>query len=442
MALKAGRDRQGFGSQRLSIVQRLRSLHTPIRVGIIGIGAMGRGLVHQCRVTPGFQVVAVADVKAERALGCLESMEIAAREAASVAGGQLALQAGRVAVFHDGRMLAAMPQVDVVIEASSAISEAGDFAVTALRHGKHLILMNAEIDLIFGPALLQLARQNGVVCTSCDGDQHGVIKRLVDDIEMWGFTPVMAGNIKGFLDRYANPTTIVPEADKRRLDYRMCTAYTDGTKLNVEMALVANALGYRTHVPGMTGPPAHSVEEVRSLYDFTGMWDGRNGVVDYLLGASPGGGVFVVGHSDDTYQRDMMAYYKMGPGPFYTFYRPYHLCHVEAMRGVAEAVLDGQALLAPEQGWRTNVFAYAKKDLRAGDRLDGLGGYTCYGQIENCAPDGENDGVPICLADDIVVRAEVRRDQRLTLADVDLPAERSDVRLYREASATSLIGAA
>ncbi len=442
MTTATGRNRPGFGSQKLAIVQRLRALNTPIRVGIIGIGAMGRGLVYQCRNTPGFEVLAVADVKPERAIACLESMGVAAAEAETLADAQLALQAGRVAVFHDGRMLAAMPQLDVVIEATSAIGEAGEFAVTALRHGKHLILMNAEIDLIFGPALLRLARENGVVCTSCDGDQHGVIKRVVDEIELWGFTPVMAGNIKGFLDRYANPTSIVPEADKRRLDYRMCTAYTDGTKLNIEMSLVANALGYRAHVPGMMGLAAKDVEEVRSLYDFGQMWDGQTGVVEYILGASPGGGVFVVGHCDEPYQRDMMAYYKMGPGPFYTFYRPYHLCHVEAMRGVAEAVLDGQALLAPEQGWRTNVFAYAKKDLRPGDRLDGVGGYTCYGQIENYEPRGENDGVPICLAEDVVVKTDVRRDQRLTLADVVLPADRSDVQLYREALATSLIGAA
>jgi predicted homoserine dehydrogenase-like protein len=192
----------------------------------------------------------------------------------------------------------------------------------------------------------------------------------------------------------------------------------------------------------MMGPAGKEVGDVASLFDLAAMWDGRTGVVDYILGASPGGGVFVVGHCDERYQRDMMAYYKMGPGPFYTFYRPYHLCHVEAMRGIAEAVLDGQALLAPEQGWRTNVVAYAKKDLRAGDRLDGLGGFTCYGQIENFGAQGENDGLPICLAEDILVKADVRRDQRLTHADVELPSERSDVRLYREALATSMISAA
>ena len=114
--------------------------------------------------------------------------------------------------------------------------------------------MNSEIDLIFGPSFSRVAKKNGVIYTSCDGDQYGVLKHVIVEIQSWGFELVMAGNIKGFLDRYANPTTIIPEADKRNLDYKMCTAYTDGTKLNIEMALIANAFNLQTTVPGMHDP--------------------------------------------------------------------------------------------------------------------------------------------------------------------------------------------
>jgi predicted homoserine dehydrogenase-like protein len=138
----------------------------------------------------------------------------------------------------------------------------------------------------------------------------------------------MAGNIKGFLDRYSNPTAIVPEADKRGLGYRMATAYTDGTKLNVEMALLANGLGLSASRPGMTGPPARHVQDALRLFDLAATHERGEAVVDYVLGAQPGGGVFVVGFCDDPYQRRMMEYYKMGPGPFFLFSRPYHLCHV------------------------------------------------------------------------------------------------------------------
>jgi predicted homoserine dehydrogenase-like protein len=329
--------------------------------------------------------------------------------------------------------MARLEGVDALIESTSAIEAAGRFAVTAIEHGKHLILMNAEIDLIFGPYLMDLARRNGVVCASCDGDQHGVIKRVLDEMILWGFEPVMAGNIKGFLDRYANPVSIVPEADKRNLDYRMCTAYTDGTKLNIEMALVANACGYETDVPGMHGPRAKHVDDVPGLFDFDRLRSRGTPVVDYILGAHPGGGIYVVGHCDHPYQMEMMQYYKMGDGPYYVFYRPYHLCHVEALRGVAEAVLDGVSLLEPACGFRTNVFARAKKHLRAGEHLDGLGGHACYGIIENCLLDGSSDGLPICLAEDVTLKRDIRKDERITLADVVVPEGRYDFALYDKA---------
>ncbi len=404
------------------MLERLRALDEPIRVGIIGVGSMGRGLVRQISLTPGIECVAVADLNVPQAMERLRAI------------GQ-----GELPVFADGLQVCELPEVDVVIEATSAVLEGGRHALAALEHRKHLVLMNSEVDLIFGPALVRVAARRGVICTSCDGDQHGVIKRLLDEITLWGFEPVLAGNIKGFLDRSANPTTIVPEADKRKLDYRMCTSYTDGTKLCIEMALVANAYGLRTAVPGMLGPRARTVTEALDLFDFASIWDGESALVDYVLGAEPGGGVFVVGASDDPYQRDMLEYYKMGSGPFYLFYRPYHLCHIEAMQSIAEAVLDRRPLLQPTSGFRTNVVAYAKTDLHAGDTLDGIGGYTCYGMIENTDSDGATDGLPICLAEDVVLARNVAKGERITTSDLaEVPGDREDFTLYEDALQASL----
>lgn len=421
------------------MLERLRALGVPIRAGVVGVGSMGLGLVRQIRLTPGIECVALADRDVSKALRGLRRIGEDGRAATTIDEARQALRDGQLPVFQNALALCEVAEIDVVIEATSAVLDGGRYAVAALEHGKHLVLMNSEIDLIFGPALMRLAEERGVVCTSCDGDQHGVIKRLLDEVVLWGFQPVMAGNIKGFLDRSANPATIVPEADKRKLDYRMCTAYTDGTKLNIEMALVANAVGMRTAVPGMLGPAAHAVGEVLDRFDFASIWDGRTAVVDYVLGASPGGGVFVVGFSDDPYQRDMLEYYKMGPGPFFVFYRPYHLCHIEAMRSVAEAVLDRRPLLQPSYGFRTNVIAYAKVDLAAGQRCDGLGGYTCYGMIENTAADGSTDGLPICLADDVVLTRRVRQGERISLIDVEVPDDRFDFQLYERALRTSVV---
>ena len=421
------------------MLEQLRARDVPIRVGIIGVGSMGRGLVRQISLTPGIECVAVADLNAPQAIERLRAIGHPCREASTPAEAERALRAGELPVFADGLQVCELPDVDVVIEATSAVLDGGRYALAALEHEKHLVLMNSEVDLIFGPALVRAAKEHGVICTSCDGDQHGVIKRLLDEITLWGFQPVLAGNIKGFLDRSANPTTIVPEADKRKLDHRMCTSYTDGTKLCIEMALVANACGLRTAVPGMLGPRAGHVTEVLDLFDFTSIRNDGTPVVDYVLGAEPGGGVFVVGASDDPYQRDMLEYYKMGGGPFYLFYRPYHLCHVEAMQSIAEAVLERRPLLQPTHGFRTNVIAYAKTDLRAGDSCDGIGGYACYGLIENTAPDGTTDGLPICLAENVVLAQDVGQGARIALDDLaELPSDREDFKLYEDALRASL----
>lgn len=412
---------------------RSRTLEQPIRVAIIGAGAMGKGLFYQCCITPGIQCVALADIDLERCIACATTWQVPYRVVASLDQMHRAIESGCVAICDDGDLLARCALADVLLEASSSIIPAAQFALTGLEHQKHLVLMNAEIDLAFGPFLLQQAQANGTVYTSCDGDQHGVIARLVREVERWGLQVMLAGNIKGFLDRYSNPTQIVPEADKRRLDYRMATAYTDGTKLCIEMALVANAFGMMTPTPGMRGPPTPSVQDALTLFDLDAARDGARPWVEYVLGAEPGGGVFVIGYCAEEYQRTMLEYYKMGRGPYYLFYRPYHLCHVEAMQCIFDAVRESRSLLQPSFGFSANVFAYAKRALAEGERLDGVGGYACYGLIENCAAGETPSGLPICLADNLILKRPIARDEKLLLEDVEYDSQRADFALYQRA---------
>lgn len=416
----------------MTILRRLKNHQSPIRVVVIGAGAMGRGLVYQAQRTPGIRCVGVCDIALQSATRAASEAGLPFRIATNAAEIQAAIENGETAVCEDGDLLARTELADVFIEATSSIIPGARMCLSALETGKHLVLMNAEIDLAFGPFLRQIAQEQGVVYTSCDGDQHGVLARLIDDMKLWGFELVLAGNVKGFLDRYSNPTKIVPEANKRNLDYRMCTAFTDGTKLNIEMALLANGLGLRTDVPGMHGPRAAHVHESGRLFDLHALRRGGP-VVDYVLGAQPDGGVFAIGYCDHPYQQSMLRYYKMGDGPFYLFYRPYHLCHVEAMECVTAAALDGESLLEPWHGHRTNVIAYAKRDLRAGEMLDGIGGYTCYGLIENTADDMANPGLPICLADGVPLLRDVARDERVPLAAVRMDPNLLDFDLFARA---------
>ena len=400
------------------MIKELRHLETPVKLAIIGMGAMGKGLLYQAEITPGFCCNAISDIYVDKAIAVAHWLKREYRVVDSTAAAMDAIRSGLLAIAADGHILADSDEIDVLIESTCAIREAGKFSKHAIDRGKHVIMMNAEADLAFGPYLMELAHEKGVVYSSCDGDQPGIIKHLYDKMVLWGFEPVMAGNIKGFLDRYSNPVKIIPEADKRRLDYKMATAYTDGTKLNIEMALVANALNMETKVPGMYGPPAKDVRDVFRLFDFEKLWADRVPFVDYILGAEPGGGVFTVGYCENEYQQFMMNYYKMGDGPFYLFYRPYHLCHVEALEWIARAFLYKEALLKPDYGYKTNVIAYAKKDLKKAEILDGLGGFACYGLIEN-GKNAQVPGLPICLADNLELKTNVMKDQRICLSDVD-----------------------
>jgi len=418
-------------------LKRLHQLDRPIRVSVIGAGAMGKGLAWQCQNNPGVHLAVLADLRVERAVACARWLGRKHRVVESLAALEAVVAQGQLAICVDGLLAAGCEQVDALIESSSAVVAGALHALAALTLGKHVIMMNAEVDLAFGPLLLERARSAGVVYTSCDGDQHSVLARLANDLRLWGFDLVMAGNIKGFLDRYSNPTKIIPEAEKRNLDYVMATAYTDGSKLSIEMALFANAYAAACVQPGMLGPALGHVDEVLTRFDFATLWRDRAPLVDYILGAEPGGGVFAVGHCADSYQQAMLAYYKRGAGPFYLFYRPYHLCHVEAIQCVAEAVLDGEALLQPVCGFQADVYAYAKRDLAAGEVLDGLGGYTCYGQIENCAVQAARPGMPICLSDGATLSRPVAQDERIGWNDVTFPPDAPQLALYAAAQAAS-----
>jgi len=411
--------------------RQLAQRSEPVKAGLIGAGAMGKGLLYQILLTPGTTCTGLADIKPQVAEDACRELGVPFRRVDNVAQMRAARAAGQVPICADGMLVAADPENDVLVESSSAIVAGAEHACAALAEGVHVVLMNAEVDQVFGPALNARARRNGVVCTSCDGDQHGVLMSLISNLTFWGFDLVMAGNIKGFHDLRANPVDIRPEADKRRLDYRMCTAYTDGTKLNIEMSVLANALGLRTDVPGMHGPRAADLSGLDKLFDLAALHAGGP-VVDYVLGAQPGGGVFAIGHHDQPFQRFMMNYYKMGEGPYYTFYRPYHLCHVEAMASILQPVVEGAGLLTQPSGFATQVFGYAKVPLGAGTTLDGLGGHCVYGLIENMPTQG-HAGLPVCLAEDVVMRRDLPQDAPILMADVVVPEDRFDFRLYREA---------
>lgn len=420
------------------IRERLDALEAPIACVVVGIGSIGKGLAHQIEITPGFQLLALADIKIDKAINVAKWLGRSYRVVETKADLEATVRAGDLAIAEDGAMVAGCDQADVLLECSSGVMGPPKHALAAFAAGSHVVTMNFESELIYGPYLLKCARDAGLVYSTADGDQPTVIKKLVDDMIFWGLEPVMLGNMKGFHDQYTNPTKIAPEADKRDLDHKMCSSYTDGSKLCVEMATVANAFDGRVLQPGMMGPRIPSVYDIFDHFDFASFWKpGDAPIVDYVLGAKPTGGVFAIGHTDNAYHQFSFSWYPSyhGPGPFYLFYRHFHLPHFEALRAVAEAVIDGTTRLASWAGMKTNVITYAKKDLAAGEILDGLGGYASYGFIENLdeADSLGGVGLPQLISEGVRLKRAIAKDQRIRLEDCEIPQNDERFELYQKA---------
>lgn len=422
-------------NQMKTLKTRLATLDKEMRVAIIGIGSIGKGLVYQVNATPGMKPVAIADIFINKAIDCAKWLKLDYEVVSNLSDLNYAIQRGKVAVTDKAELIASSGLVHVLIESSNAVLEGALHALKAIQNHQHVVMMNFEAEMMYGPVLLRAAQEEGVVYTCADGDQPTVIKRMIDDLELWGLDIVMAGNIKNFLDRYTDPIKIAPEADKRTLDHKMCSSYTDGTKLCVEMAVLANAINGKTAVPGMFGHRMKHVNEIFNHINFDEVWDRKHPLVDYVLGSEPKGGVFVVAHTADKFQQYTFNWFPpdVGPGPYYIFSRPYHLGHIEAMHCVAEAYLDGTARLQPVCGMRTNVHTYAKRDLRAGDRLDGMGGFNSYGLIENLDSAENNPGLPILLNENLKLRRNISKDERIGLADVEFNENDKVFQLYFQA---------
>jgi predicted homoserine dehydrogenase-like protein len=408
----------------------------PIRVGMVGAGFMGRGIALQIlSAVPGIRLVAIANRTLDGARAAYEQAGADAVEVVeSVQELERAIGAGRYAITSDPLVLCEAESIEALIEVTGTVEEAARVSLSAIEHGKHVILMNAELDGTVGPILKTYADRAGVVFTNADGDQPGVIMNLYRFVRGIGVTPVVCGNIKGLHDPYRNPTTQEAFARRWGQNPQMVTSFADGTKISFEQAIVANATGMRVARRGMYGPSVEAGTHIRdalTLFPEDELLDG-SGIVDYVVGAEPAPGVFVLGRHDDPVQRHYLNLYKLGEGPLYCFYTPWHLCHFEVPNTVARAVLFGDAAIAPVGGPVVEVVAAAKIDLEAGTELDWLGGYTTYGLAENAEVVIRDGLLPIGVAPGCRVLRDVAKDDVLTYADVEIPDGRLVDELRRE----------
>ena len=398
--------------------------NNPVRVAIVGAGYMGRGVALQIiQATVGMKLVAVANrtiSEATRAYSDAGVTEV--KQAHTQAEVDAAIEAGQYVVTSDPKILCQSPYIDAIVEATGDVEYSAHVAMAAIENRKHIILMNAELDATVGPMLKVYADKAGVVMTNVDGDQPGVIMNLFRYAKSIGCRPVLAGNIKGLQDPYRTPETQRAYAEQYNQKPRMVTSFADGTKISMEMAVVANATGFKVGQRGMYGPPCDSVNNTAGLFPLEQMLE--TGLVDYVLGAQGTPGVFVLGYNDNSIQQQYLKYYKMGDGPLYVFYTPYHLCHLEVPLTVARAVLFKDAAVAPIGAPIIDVITLAKRDLKAGETLDGIGGFTCYGMAENIEISRAENLLPMGLSDGCRMKRDVPKDHPITYDDVYLPENR------------------
>ncbi len=416
-------------------LERRHQEGNPIKVAIVGAGYMGRGTALQILTAMvGMSLVAISNrtiSEAERAyqeagIDSIKSVE-------TVAQLEEAIEQEKYAITDDAMLLCQAQGIDAVIEATGEVEFGAQITLKAMENGKHVILMNAELDATVGPILKVYADRAGVIITNADGDQPGVVMNLLRFVKTIGYNPVLAGNIKGLQDHYRTPKTQAAFAAANNQKPRLITSFADGTKISMEMAIVANATGFKVGQRGMYGPSCTHVTEALNLFPMDQLLNG--GLVDFVLGAEPGPGVFVFGYNEHPIKKQYMQYFKMGDGPLYVFYTPYHLPHLEVPITVARAVLFQDAAVAPNAGPVCDVITIAKRDLRTGEEIDGIGGFMSYGMIENSDVCKANNILPMGLSEGCRLKRSIVKDQAITYADVEIPNGRLCDKLRAEQNA-------
>jgi len=398
----------------------------PIRVGMVGAGFMGQGLTNQItHSVPGMRMAAVYNRRPERAehvfrYSGLDNVTRAGTQA------QLdqAVRSGQPVVAEDPFLMCRSSEIDVIVDVTGSVEFGAHVILEAFKHGKPVVLMNAEVDATIGPILQVYARKHNVILSACEGDEPGLQMNLYRWVKGLGLIPRVIGNVKGLQDPYRNPTTQQGWAERWGQNAAMVTSFADGSKISFEQSIVANATGFKVRSRGMSRGLKYdgSIMDIHKLYDLDEI-RAVGGIVDYTVGPA-GVKIFCLAEHADPKQRHYLNLYKMGEGPLYPFWVPYHLVHFEAPSAIARVVLFGDNVAPPLEGPVVEVCAVAKRDLAAGEVLDEYGMYTTYGEAVNVEEMSTRQYLPEGLVEGCKLTRAIPKDQVLTYADVELPKDR------------------
>jgi predicted homoserine dehydrogenase-like protein len=406
----------------------------PIRVAILGAGFMAQGLTNQIvNSVPGMRMLALYSRKPKRGFHIFEYSGLTGTvQATTQAQLEDALRAGKPVVVEDAFLLARSEQIDVLVDTTGSVEFGAQVILEAFKHRKDVVLMNAEIDATIGPILQVYAAKQGVILSACDGDEPGVQINLYRWVKGLGLTPRVIGNIKGLQDPYRTPETQKGWAEKWGQNPAMVTSFADGSKISFEQAIVANATGFVVRSRGMSRGMEYrdDVMRIGKLYDIDELRR-LGGTVDYVVG-TPLTKVYVLAEHPDPKQQHYLNLYKMGEGPLYSFFTPYHLVHFEVPNAIARAVLFRDSVAKPLAGPVVEVCAVAKRPLSAGEVLDDYGMFMTYGEAVNVEEMSHKRYLPEGLVLGCKLKRDIKKDDVITYDDVVLPAGRIADRLRAE----------
>lgn len=406
----------------------------PIRVGIIGIGEMGKGLLNQINnYVPGMVVHGIYNRSLEKAFNaCRATGQEEYVIAKTLNDFEISLEKNRPAITNDIDLLLDVKTIDVVVEMTGSIPFGLETILKAFHKGKHVVSFNAELEATLGPYLKKQAALNNVKYTLGDGDQPGVTLNLWRHVKTMGFEPLLCGNIKGLQDHYRNPTTQASFAKKWEMTPEMVTSFADGTKISFEQACIANATNMTIAQRGMIGTNSTKhVDELTVEFDVARLKE-MGGIVDYVVGAKPGPGVFVYASTQDPISIKYLGYGKLGNGPLYSFYVPYHLLFFELAFSIVRLIDFDDITLDAEYGLKVEVVTVAKEDLKKGEQIDGLGGYKSYGVCEKSNIVKNEKLLPMGIAEGCLMRKNVNKDDVLTFDDVEILENRLCDKAYQK----------
>jgi len=398
----------------------------PIRVGLIGAGFAARSLAHQLvNSTRGMRLVGIFSRHAQRTEDLCRYAGVKDVVSPSLQREiDLAIREGKVVATDDAFLLAHSPEIDLLVDVTGAVEFGAQVYLEAFRHHKDVVLMTADLDATIGPIMQVFAEKYGVIMTACDGDEPGVQMNLYRWVKGLGLTPRVMGNVKGLQDPYRTPTTQKGFAEKWQQTPAIVTSFADGSKISFEQTIVANATGFVVRSRGMSRGREYrgDVMDIGRIYDLEEVRK-LGGIVDYVVGTHLTK-VYCLAEHPDPKAQHYLGYYKMGEGPLYSFFAPYHLVHFEVPNAIARVALFRDSVAKPLGGPIVEVCAVAKRDLQSGEVLDNLGMYMTYGEAVNADEMCRNRYLPEGLVEGCVLNRDVAKDSVVTYDDVTLPPNR------------------